>query len=81
MVKTTTINGVVYTGRPKMGSTAFGLVKYEAEGRHQDAANLLRAVNMIRRVDGRKPYDPQEDMTTEPMEGGFTFGRHADVRR
>lgn len=67
--RTTTILGVTYRGRPKVGSDAFYLWKLEQEGEVQRARNSLKAKQAIQRAFGGKPIDLQDDMTDLPLEG------------
>jgi hypothetical protein len=65
----TTILGVEYRGRPKVGSLAFDIWNLEQNGEAQRARNMLKAKNAINKVYGAEPIDLQRDMTDLPMEG------------
>ena len=64
--------------RPKMNTLAFRVEKLRAEGKEAEALLTIEAENRIRRAWDQPEWDPAEDMTDLPMEGGFTFGRHRD---
>lgn len=76
MTKTTTILGQKYEGTPRMGSHACRVWLTEQRMGYAAAERLERALNSIRKVWGQEPLNYADDMTTLPMEGGFSFGRH-----
>ena len=73
--ETTTILGVRYDGRPRIGSVAYDIHMSEQRMGFAAAERHLRAKNAIRKVHGFKPHDLQQDMTDCPRTGARIFGR------